>query len=178
MPYPLTVGILLFLHLCAPMLLEAPGHFPVSRHSAALWLPSPPFHGSLIRTDDQWLPFCYIQSRLIFGPLLPSLWAAFDSPVCEVLSSLRFQGISLFRFSKSCPFQVWSHAYLQCFTFPHHHISASSAGLKFLPFCPSPLRASLCLWSCLLRTVLWPWEWSSQIWFFLCLGFFSSLPQF
>lgn len=48
---------------------------------------------------DRWLPFCYIRSRYLFRPHVTEPLDRFDSTLCEVLSSLGFQGTSLFRFS-------------------------------------------------------------------------------
>lgn len=67
MPHPLTTGILLFLHLRAPVFLEAPSPSPVSHHSAVLWLPSPPFCGSVVLTKGPMTAFL-LHPKQIFIP--------------------------------------------------------------------------------------------------------------
>lgn len=99
MPHPLTTGILLFLHLRAPCFLR----HPLTPQSLII-LPYFGFHPHhfvevLSSQMDRWLPFCYIRSRHLFRPHVTQPLDRFDSTVCEVLSSLRFQGTSLFRFS-------------------------------------------------------------------------------
>lgn len=50
MPHPLTISLLLFLHLCVPMPVEPHCHFPVSS-LCCIWLQSPPFCWNSLPTN-------------------------------------------------------------------------------------------------------------------------------
>lgn len=96
MPHPLTISLLLFLHLCVPMLLEPPCHFSVSS-LCCIWLQSPPFHWNIVLTNGCLFATSKVDTYLVL--IILGLWATFDSRVSEVLSPIGFQGISLSWFS-------------------------------------------------------------------------------